>query len=144
MYLSNSDPTWRGFDAWLACSGETAAPRPLTRRGDGGAQSPAGGAGGGSGHPDRRRRDELPAPGRRWHGPAGVARGEGAGTRAPLEADALFENGDPQGKDFNPSAMDVTQRFLMECLRMYPIVPMVSKLTDFLKDGTGAGRRSLA
>ena len=73
-----------------------------------------------------------------------MARGEGAGTRAPLEADALFENGDPQGKDFNPSAMDVTQRFLMECLRMYPIVPMVSKLTDFLKDGTGAGRRSLA
>ena len=28
------DPTWRGFDAWLAYSGETAAPRPLTRRED--------------------------------------------------------------------------------------------------------------
>ena len=26
------DPSRRDFDAWLACSGETAAPRPLTRR----------------------------------------------------------------------------------------------------------------
>ena len=40
------------------------------------------------------------------------------------EADALFENGDPGGEDFTPSAIDVTHRFLMECLRMYPIVPM--------------------
>ena len=40
------------------------------------------------------------------------------------EADALFKDGDPVGKDFTPSAIDVTHRFLMECLRMYPIVPM--------------------
>ena len=40
------------------------------------------------------------------------------------EADALFENGDPDGEDFNQSSMEVTHRFLMECLRMYPIVPM--------------------
>ena len=40
------------------------------------------------------------------------------------EADALFDNGDPKGEDFTPSALDVTHRFLMECLRMYPIVPM--------------------
>ena len=40
------------------------------------------------------------------------------------EADALFENGDPDGNDFSLSAIDVTHRFLMECLRMYPIVPM--------------------
>ncbi|MXX22471.1 MAG: cytochrome P450, partial [Rhodospirillales bacterium] len=40
------------------------------------------------------------------------------------EADALFENGDPDGDDFNKSSMEVTHRFLMECLRMYPIVPM--------------------
>ena len=40
------------------------------------------------------------------------------------EADALFEKGDPEGGDFTPSAIDVTQRFLIECLRMYPIVPM--------------------
>ena len=40
------------------------------------------------------------------------------------EADALFENGDPTREDFTPEAIDVTHRFLMECLRMYPIVPM--------------------
>ena len=40
------------------------------------------------------------------------------------EADALFDNGDPEGEDFTPSAIDVTHRFLIECLRMYPIVPM--------------------
>ncbi len=40
------------------------------------------------------------------------------------EADALFGGGDPAGGDFTPSAIDVTHRFLMECLRMYPIVPM--------------------
>ena len=40
------------------------------------------------------------------------------------EADALFDKGDPGGNDFTPSAFDVTHRFLMECLRMYSIVPM--------------------
>ena len=42
------------------------------------------------------------------------------------EAEALFANGDPDQEDFNPSAggIDVTHRFLMECLRMYAIVPM--------------------
>ena len=40
------------------------------------------------------------------------------------EADALFEDGDPDAKDFTPSAIEVTHRFLMECLRIYPIVPM--------------------
>ena len=40
------------------------------------------------------------------------------------EADALFENGDPSGGDFTLEAIDVTHRFLMECLRVYPIVPM--------------------
>ena len=40
------------------------------------------------------------------------------------EADALFENGDPEGEDFTLSAIDVTHRFLMECMRLYPIVPM--------------------
>ena len=44
--------------------------------------------------------------------------------RIRSEADALFDNGDPDGEDFTPSTMDVTHRFLMECLRMYPIVPM--------------------
>ena len=40
------------------------------------------------------------------------------------EADALFADGDPESADFTLSAIDVTHRFLMECLRMYPIVPM--------------------
>ena len=40
------------------------------------------------------------------------------------EADALFDGGDPDAEDFDLSAIDVTHRFLMECLRMYPIVPM--------------------
>ena len=40
------------------------------------------------------------------------------------EADALFDSGDPNNENFTPSALDVTHRFLMECLRMYPIVPM--------------------
>ena len=44
--------------------------------------------------------------------------------RIQSEADALFGDGDPDGKDFTLSAIDVTHRFLMECLRMYAIVPM--------------------
>ena len=40
------------------------------------------------------------------------------------EADALFANGDPDKEDFTPANIDVTHRFLMECLRMYPIVIM--------------------
>ena len=43
--------------------------------------------------------------------------------RIRSEADALFANGDPNGEDITPDAIDVTHRFLMECLRMYPIVP---------------------
>ncbi len=45
-------------------------------------------------------------------------------TRIRSEADALFEDGDPDSDAFTPAAIDVTHRFLMECLRMYPIVPM--------------------
>ena len=40
------------------------------------------------------------------------------------EADALFGGGDPKRENFTRPAIDVTHRFLMECLRMYPIVPM--------------------
>ena len=47
--------------------------------------------------------------------------------RIRTEADALFGEGDPDGEDFTPSAIDVTHRFLMECLRMYPIVPMAMR-----------------
>jgi cytochrome P450 len=40
------------------------------------------------------------------------------------EADALFGAGDPEGGNFSKSAIDVTRRFVMECLRMYPTIPM--------------------
>ena len=40
------------------------------------------------------------------------------------EADALFSNGDPTGKDFTPANMEITDRFINECLRVYPVVPM--------------------
>ncbi len=44
--------------------------------------------------------------------------------RIQSEADALFNDGDPDAEAFHPSAIDVTHRFLMECLRVYPIVPV--------------------
>lgn len=44
--------------------------------------------------------------------------------RIQNEADALFGTGDPEGADFSKSAIDVSRRFVMECLRMYPIIPM--------------------
>ena len=40
------------------------------------------------------------------------------------EADALFSNGDPTGKDFTPANMEITDRFINECFRLYSIVPM--------------------
>ncbi len=43
--------------------------------------------------------------------------------RIGAEADALFESGDPGAKDLADESIDVTRRFIMECLRMYPIVP---------------------
>ncbi|MDE2999643.1 MAG: cytochrome P450 [Gemmatimonadota bacterium] len=44
--------------------------------------------------------------------------------RIQAEADALFAKGDPEREDFTPGNIDVTHRFLMECMRMYPIVTM--------------------
>lgn len=44
--------------------------------------------------------------------------------RIASEADALFTNGDPKKSDFKNSAIDVTKRFIKECMRMYPIIPM--------------------
>ena len=57
--------------------------------------------------------------------------------RIRSEANALFENGDPKAEDFDPSNMDVTQRFVMECLRMYPIVPMSMRdvMNSFVVEG---------
>ena len=57
--------------------------------------------------------------------------------RIQAEADALFENGDPGGEAFDQSSMEVTHRFLMECLRMYPIVPMSMRdvMNSFVLEG---------
>ena len=44
--------------------------------------------------------------------------------RIRSEADALFDGGDPDGEDLTLSAIDVTHRFLMECMRLYPVVPV--------------------
>ncbi len=40
------------------------------------------------------------------------------------EADALFANGDPDAEMITGQSIDITRRFIMEVLRMYPIVPM--------------------
>ena len=38
------------------------------------------------------------------------------------EANALFDGGDPKGEDFSLDKYDITRRFIMECLRLYPII----------------------
>ena len=43
--------------------------------------------------------------------------------RIRSEADALFADGDPEAAALDKSEIDVTNRFIMECLRMYPVVP---------------------
>ncbi len=40
------------------------------------------------------------------------------------EADALFADSDPDSKDFTTEAMDITHRFIVESMRVHPIVPM--------------------
>ena len=44
--------------------------------------------------------------------------------RIRSEADAVFDNGDPDSDAFDPSVIDVTRRFVMEVARLYPIVPV--------------------
>ena len=53
-----------------------------------------------------------------------MAADPGLQTSVQSEADALFADGDPGGRDFSPSKIDVTHRMMMESLRIYPIVPM--------------------
>ena len=40
------------------------------------------------------------------------------------EADALFADGDPAGANLDSSTIDVTRRFVMETLRLHPVIPM--------------------
>ena len=44
--------------------------------------------------------------------------------RIAAEADALFDSGDPEPADLAESNIDVTHRFVMESMRLHPIVPM--------------------
>ena len=44
--------------------------------------------------------------------------------RIRSEADALFADGDPDRETITGPATDVTRRFIMECMRLYPAVPM--------------------
>ena len=44
--------------------------------------------------------------------------------RIRAEADALFADRDPSPEDFTLEAIDVTHRFIMETMRLYPIVPV--------------------
>ena len=43
--------------------------------------------------------------------------------RIQAEADAIFADGDPDAEVFQGPDIDVTRRFVLECLRMYPVVP---------------------
>ena len=43
--------------------------------------------------------------------------------RIRAEAEAIFADGDPDSDVFKGEAIDVTRRFVMESLRMYPVVP---------------------
>ncbi len=44
--------------------------------------------------------------------------------RIRAEADSVFAAGDPDGETLTGPSTDVTRRFIMECLRLYPIVPL--------------------
>ncbi len=44
--------------------------------------------------------------------------------RIVAEADALFSDGDPVAANLDRSAIDVTHRFIMEVLRLHPVVPV--------------------
>ena len=40
------------------------------------------------------------------------------------EADALFADGDPAGEDLTAESIDATRRFIMEVLRLHPVIPV--------------------
>lgn len=44
--------------------------------------------------------------------------------RVSEEADALFANGDPSAADLDLQAIDVAHRFVMENLRLHPVIPV--------------------
>ena len=44
--------------------------------------------------------------------------------RVRSEADALFSGGDPAREDFTRKAIDVSHRFVMETMRLHPVIPL--------------------
>ena len=51
-----------------------------------------------------------------------LARQPDIASRIRQEADTLFDGKDSSVKDFDLKEFDVTRRFLMECLRLYPVI----------------------
>ena len=53
------------------------------------------------------------------------------------EADALFASADPTAADLTPEAIDATRRFVMEVLRLYPVVQvhMRTAMNSFVVEG---------
>ena len=51
-----------------------------------------------------------------------MARQPDIAARIHDEANALFDGGDPSKDEMSPDRYDVTRRFLMECMRLYPII----------------------
>ena len=47
--------------------------------------------------------------------------------RVKAEADALFKDGDPLKEDFTMASIDLTHRFVMEVLRLHPVIPVHSR-----------------
>lgn len=44
--------------------------------------------------------------------------------KVTAEADALFANGDPTKEDLTREAIDVSHRFVMETMRLHPVIPL--------------------
>ena len=67
--------------------------------------------------------------------------------RIAEEADALFASGDPRGDGLGIEAIDVTHRFVMENLRLHPVVPIHNRTSanSFAVGGrfVGAGSKVL-
>ena len=57
--------------------------------------------------------------------------------RIVAEADALFSDGDPVAADLAPAGIDVTHRFIMESLRLHPVIPVHRRtaMNSFEVDG---------
>ena len=51
-----------------------------------------------------------------------MARHPDVAARVREEANQIFSDGDPSKDEFTPDQFDVSRRFIMECLRLYPII----------------------